>query len=257
LRVGTVTALTYASFSGKACDFGLGALAGFPGLLVTFLFEPCGDASSSARRRRRAFSAAQFARWHELASATAGLSELDREILDLIAERYREIHTQGFAGRLRIEWMAAHVGAEPMPSDCRWRTWWNWRCLGSSRVVDGGRTNIFSPCRSTSPRTTCRRSVGKSAAGPPAGRRRLPIQYRETVDRAFRRWGMARIKAHEKGPARDRPLFAAKAFVAIGGCARPCVEQRPMGRQREHFMHSFRSRLDAADDNLYFGLKFG
>jgi hypothetical protein len=58
--------------------------------------------------------AAQFARWHELASATAGLSELDREILDLIAERYRQIHTQGFAGRLRIEWMAAHVGAEPM-----------------------------------------------------------------------------------------------------------------------------------------------
>jgi hypothetical protein len=34
--------------------------------------------------------------------------------LDVIAERYRQIHAQGFAGRLRIKWIAAHVGAEPM-----------------------------------------------------------------------------------------------------------------------------------------------
>ena len=39
---------------------------------------------------------------------------LGREILDVIAERYRQIHAQGFAGRLRIKWIAAHVGAEPM-----------------------------------------------------------------------------------------------------------------------------------------------
>ena len=58
--------------------------------------------------------AAQFAKWHELASATPGLTKIDREILDVIAERYRQIHAQGFARRLRIEWMAAHVGAEPM-----------------------------------------------------------------------------------------------------------------------------------------------
>jgi hypothetical protein len=58
--------------------------------------------------------AAQFARWHELASATPDLTKLDREILDVIAERARQIHTQGFARRLRIEWMAAHVGTEPM-----------------------------------------------------------------------------------------------------------------------------------------------
>lgn len=36
--------------------------------------------------------AAQFTRWHELASAAAALSELGREILDVIAERYRRIH---------------------------------------------------------------------------------------------------------------------------------------------------------------------
>jgi hypothetical protein len=58
--------------------------------------------------------AAQFAKWHELASAMPGLTEVDREILDVIAERYHQIHAQGFAGRLRIKWMAAHVGAEPM-----------------------------------------------------------------------------------------------------------------------------------------------
>ena len=39
---------------------------------------------------------------------------LGREILDVIAERYRQIHAQGFAGRLRIKWIAAHVGTEPM-----------------------------------------------------------------------------------------------------------------------------------------------
>jgi hypothetical protein len=65
-------------------------------------------------QRAELVPAAQFALWHELASAAAALSELDHEILDVIAERYRRIHIQGFAFRLTVERMAAHLGAEPM-----------------------------------------------------------------------------------------------------------------------------------------------
>jgi hypothetical protein len=51
--------------------------------------------------------AGRFAEWHQQTSAISGLTELDREILDVIAGRYRQIQTQGSAGRLRIKWMAA------------------------------------------------------------------------------------------------------------------------------------------------------
>src|SRR5437016_5771687 len=57
---------------------------------------------------------AQFARWHEIASATGGLSPLDRTILDILAEHYRRLQVQGFAGSVTIEKMAAHVGVETL-----------------------------------------------------------------------------------------------------------------------------------------------
>ncbi len=41
---------------------------------------------------------AQFARWHEIASATAGLSRLELAILGAIAEHCRRLHVDGFAG---------------------------------------------------------------------------------------------------------------------------------------------------------------
>jgi hypothetical protein len=51
-------------------------------------------------QRAQLVPAASFARWHEIASATAGLSELDRQILGAIAEHYRRLHVEGFAGSL-------------------------------------------------------------------------------------------------------------------------------------------------------------
>jgi hypothetical protein len=77
---------------------------------------------------------AQFARWHELASAAAALSELDHEISEVIAERYRRNHIQGFAFRLTVERMAAHLVRRANEHQFVARAfWWNWRCLGSSR----------------------------------------------------------------------------------------------------------------------------
>jgi hypothetical protein len=39
---------------------------------------------------------ARFAEWHRIASATAGLSELDRQILDAIRGYYRLLHERGY-----------------------------------------------------------------------------------------------------------------------------------------------------------------
>jgi hypothetical protein len=49
---------------------------------------------------------AQFARWHEIVSATAGLSELDRQVLDAIAGYYRRLQAEGYASFPSIEQMA-------------------------------------------------------------------------------------------------------------------------------------------------------
>src|SRR5260370_24203826 len=56
---------------------------------------------------------AQFARWHEIASAKAGLSELDRKLLDGLCEHHRRLHVEGYAGRLSIERMALDLRAVP------------------------------------------------------------------------------------------------------------------------------------------------
>jgi hypothetical protein len=39
--------------------------------------------------------AERFAAWHTIASATAGLSELDRKILDGLCEHHRRLHVEG------------------------------------------------------------------------------------------------------------------------------------------------------------------
>jgi hypothetical protein len=78
---------------------------------MTTIAKPC---PLRLNQKAELVPAAQFTRWHELASAAAALSELDRAILDVIAEHYRRIHIQGFALRLTVARMATHVGAEPM-----------------------------------------------------------------------------------------------------------------------------------------------
>ena len=49
---------------------------------------------------------AQFAESYRIASATAGLSELDRQILDAIVEYYRQLAQRGYASLPSIEMMA-------------------------------------------------------------------------------------------------------------------------------------------------------
>lgn len=50
--------------------------------------------------------AAQHARWHELASATPGLTKLELAILDVIAGHYRRLQAEGNASAPSIEMMA-------------------------------------------------------------------------------------------------------------------------------------------------------
>jgi hypothetical protein len=54
---------------------------------------------------------AQFARWQEIASTMAGLTTLDRQVLDAVATYYGLLHERGYASFASIEMMAqsAHV----------------------------------------------------------------------------------------------------------------------------------------------------
>ncbi len=45
---------------------------------------------------------------------TSGLSELDRQVLDIIAEYYRLLHERGCASVPSIEMMATSTGARPI-----------------------------------------------------------------------------------------------------------------------------------------------
>jgi hypothetical protein len=54
---------------------------------------------------------ARFAEWHRIASATAGLSELDHQVLDAIMGYYRLLHERGYASVPSIEQMAKSSGA--------------------------------------------------------------------------------------------------------------------------------------------------
>jgi hypothetical protein len=49
---------------------------------------------------------ARFAEWHEIASTTAGSSELDRAVLDAVAAYYRLLHERDYASFPSIEMMA-------------------------------------------------------------------------------------------------------------------------------------------------------
>jgi hypothetical protein len=64
-------------------------------------------------QRAQLVPAAQFARWHEPASATPGLSRLELAILDGLARHHRRLCVEGFAGRLSIERMAFDLSAVP------------------------------------------------------------------------------------------------------------------------------------------------
>jgi hypothetical protein len=50
--------------------------------------------------------AAQFAEWHRIASATAGMTTLDRQVLDAVATYYGLLRERGYASFLSIEMMA-------------------------------------------------------------------------------------------------------------------------------------------------------
>ena len=49
---------------------------------------------------------ARFAEWHRIASAAAGLSELDHQVLDVIASYYQLLDQRGYASFPSIEKMA-------------------------------------------------------------------------------------------------------------------------------------------------------
>ena len=53
---------------------------------------------------------AQFAAWYTIASATAGLTDLDRAVLEAIAGYYRRLQAEGFASFPSIERMALDCG---------------------------------------------------------------------------------------------------------------------------------------------------
>jgi hypothetical protein len=52
---------------------------------------------TAERRALKDVPEALFAEWHEIASATAGLSELDRQVLDAIVGYYRVLPERGYA----------------------------------------------------------------------------------------------------------------------------------------------------------------
>jgi hypothetical protein len=60
-------------------------------------------------RKAELIPSAQYAAWHEIASATAGLSDLDRKLLDVIAWHYCRLQTDGVAGKLSIERIALQL----------------------------------------------------------------------------------------------------------------------------------------------------
>jgi hypothetical protein len=55
----------------------------------------------------------QYARWHEIASATAGLTELDRQVLDAVARYYAMLQERGDAPPLTLGGMALCAGVRP------------------------------------------------------------------------------------------------------------------------------------------------
>jgi len=57
-------------------------------------------------QRAQLVPAASFARWHKIATAAAGLSELDRAVLDAVAVYYRLLDQRGYARPPTIEQMA-------------------------------------------------------------------------------------------------------------------------------------------------------
>jgi hypothetical protein len=57
---------------------------------------------------------AQSARWHEIASATPGLTKTEVAVLSAVAEYYRVLDQRGYARPPSIEQMALSSGARPV-----------------------------------------------------------------------------------------------------------------------------------------------
>src|SRR5258708_3209517 len=88
--------------------------------------------------------AASFAEWHRCASATAGLSKLELAILDIVAEHYRRLHVDGFAGSLSFMRLADANDTDPKYIQAAVRHLIE---LGLIAVKPGGghRANIYLP----------------------------------------------------------------------------------------------------------------
>jgi hypothetical protein len=68
-------------------------------------------------QRAQLVPTASFDAWHTIASATPGLTDLDRKLLDGLCEHHRRLHVEGYAGRLSIETLA--LGLNAVPRDVR------------------------------------------------------------------------------------------------------------------------------------------
>jgi hypothetical protein len=88
---------------------------------------------------------AQFTVWHDRASVTAGLTDLDRAILAAIAAWYRRLYVEEFEGSLSYQRLARHLDVDAV--NVRWAV---------ERLVElglvavkpgaGGRANTYLPC---------------------------------------------------------------------------------------------------------------
>jgi hypothetical protein len=87
---------------------------------------------------------AQFARWYTIASATAGLSELDRAMLDVIAGYYRELGERGVASFPSIKAMAQSSGARTIDVSGAIRNLVG-LALIAVRPGSGPRRNVYLP----------------------------------------------------------------------------------------------------------------
>jgi len=88
---------------------------------------------------------ARFTEWHRIASATAGLSELDHQVLDAIMGYYRLLDQRGQASVPSIEMMAKSSGVRPIDITSAIRHLIE-LCLIAVRPGSGARRNEYLSC---------------------------------------------------------------------------------------------------------------
>jgi hypothetical protein len=89
--------------------------------------------------------AGQYQIWHDQAVLTSGLSELDRQILDVIMGYYRLLHERGCAAVPSIEMMARSSGVRPIDITGAIKHLVE-LCLVAVRPGSGARRNEYMLC---------------------------------------------------------------------------------------------------------------